>query len=568
MNVAVRRPCIVIALCCIILLLTSTPGSAAPNSNDYWPTRGWRSTAPEEQGMNSGRLADMMESIRERKLKIDSITIVRNGYMVLDACFYPFPKNRKHNLRSCSKSVMSALIGIAIDKGYIEGVHQPVLSFFPEKTAAHPDENKKRMTIENLLTMTTGLDCQDGYRFKNRGLFEMFRSSDWAGHVLDLPMAGAPGERFEYCNGATYLLSAILQKATGMRSLDFAGKHLFAPLGITDASWDVNSQGVDWGFGRLWLTPHDMAKIGWLYLHEGQWDGVRVIPAAWVDASRRGRVPVDVVTSHYGYLWWVDKEWYTAVGSKGQYIFVAPKENIVAVFTGSMSIARPYVMIRVLFENHILASAASLTPLPDNPGDRGRLNGHLAAVETPPAAKPKSLSPLPKMSETVSGRVYTFDPNTLGLNSLVLTFTPSADEAEMKLEMRGRTRRLAVGLDDVPRITEVGGKLYAYKGAWESDNVFTYTFDYVDDATWGNARLEFKGGELSFQVHDRTSGRSYDALGRFSEEKPDDGKQTDRKSKLTAALEGKKGLSGEKPGQPERTPDEIEKADIVYTWKG
>jgi len=202
------------------LIITATIGIPSHSfSADYWPTKGWRTTTPEAQGMDSDVLADMLKVIRDEELNVDSITIVRNGYLVLDSYFYHSPDNSKHDLRSASKSVMSALIGIAIDKGFIPDIHQPVLSFFPDKTVANLDENKQSITVEHLLTMTTGLGCIDGYRHKSRGLYELQRSSDWAQYVLDLPMVAAPGTLFEYCSGATYLLSAILQRTTGMRSL-------------------------------------------------------------------------------------------------------------------------------------------------------------------------------------------------------------------------------------------------------------------------------------------------------------------------------------------------------------
>ncbi len=163
----------------------------------------------------------------------------------------------------------------------------------------------------------------------------MWRSKDWAQYVLDLPVVKEPGEHFEYCNGASYLLSAILQNAAGVRSLEFAEGRLFAPLGITDASWDASPQGVDFGYDALWLTPHDMAKIGWLYLNKGNWNGKQVIPAAWVDASVRGQVTAGTLAGQYGYQWWVDQDHYMAIGSRGQFIFVAPEQGLVAVITSA-----------------------------------------------------------------------------------------------------------------------------------------------------------------------------------------------------------------------------------------
>lgn len=170
------------------VLLTSfliiRPGcahAAGPSSSvGYWPNRGWRTTTPEQQGMDSGTLADMVQTILDRELNVHSITIVRNGYVVMDSTFFPLPGNAKHNLRSCSKSVVSILVGIAIDKGYIKDVNQAVLSYFPDKTIAIRHQEKEKITLENLLTMTTGLKCVDGYRYKNKGLYEMWQSSYWA----------------------------------------------------------------------------------------------------------------------------------------------------------------------------------------------------------------------------------------------------------------------------------------------------------------------------------------------------------------------------------------------------
>ena len=148
-------------------------------STEYWPTESWRFTVPEKQGMDSGRLAKMVESIRKKKYEIDSITIVRNGYVVLDAYFHPFQKDTKHIIHSCTKSITSALIGIAIDKGFIRNVKEPVLGFFPSLTPAESSPSKRALMLEHLLIMASGLECQDSYRYGWRGLYEMQQSEDW-----------------------------------------------------------------------------------------------------------------------------------------------------------------------------------------------------------------------------------------------------------------------------------------------------------------------------------------------------------------------------------------------------
>jgi hypothetical protein len=366
--------------------------------------------------------------------------------------------------------------------------------------------------------MTCGLDCQDGGRNKFKGMYAMWRSKDWAQYVLDLPMIEQPGERYEYCSGASYLLSAILQKTTGMRSLDFARKYLFAPLGITDAFWETSPQGIDFGYDQLLLKPHDMAKIGWLYLNNGKWGEKQVVPAAWVEASRWRHVEIaSPLADHFGYQWYVDEAYFWALGAWGQFIFIAPEKNIVAVFTSAVPMGKPFLKVKKLFKDYILTSAMSLDPLQDDPEEQKRMNDLAKAIKPIPNRKP--ISPLPEMGKIVSGKTYVFISNRMRLQSLTLEFPSTSDEALLQLEIRGETRRLAVGLDNVFRLTKTNERLFAYKGAWEGDNIFTYTYRYVNDSSFGEARMQFNGNgkEVMFDVHNKCSGISYHAVGTLSE---------------------------------------------------
>ena len=230
-----------------IILILAFFYSCSTESTYTYPTEEWQISIPEEQGIKSQMLVEMMEYIEENNFNIDSILIVRNGYMVFDAYFYPFLKGQQHIIHSCTKSIMSALIGIAMERGYIQDVNQPVTEFFPDKSFANTDDLKKSITLKNLLMMASGLKCRDSYLYQWEGLFEMRDSNNWAQYVLDLPMAESPGERFEYCNGVSYLLSVIIQNTTKMKTLDFAKKHLFEPLGVIDIGWAKSPQGVDIG---------------------------------------------------------------------------------------------------------------------------------------------------------------------------------------------------------------------------------------------------------------------------------------------------------------------------------
>jgi CubicO group peptidase (beta-lactamase class C family) len=332
--------------------------------------------------MGSEMLADMLSAIRDGGYEIHGVVVVRHGYLVVDAYLHPFAPDSRHVIRSCTKSIVSALVGIAIDERYIEGVDQPVLDFFPQRSVANLDANKEAMTLEHLLTMTSGLNCQDSYLYRWTGMMDMRGSDDWVQFVLDLPMREEPGTRFEYCNGASFLLSAIIQETTGMSALAFAEEHLFGPLGISDVDWPSNPQGISIGYSELRMIPHDMAKIGYLYLNEGLWDGEEVVPSAWVEASTRKHVAA-TLQDGYGYQWWVDSSGvYMALGYGGQFILVVPEKDMVVVFTSDLEESDFYVPQRLL-NDFIIPAAESSTPLPENPEGVAMLESLIEALANP-----------------------------------------------------------------------------------------------------------------------------------------------------------------------------------------
>jgi CubicO group peptidase (beta-lactamase class C family) len=208
--------------------------------------------------MDSELLTEMWTYIEENGVRVDSVTIVRHGYLVLDAYTHSYKKNSTHDLYSCTKSVTSALVGIAIDQEYIQSVDQPVLSFFPERTVANVDARKEAMKLEHLLTMTDSLDwVRKDIRFTSSGdtTPEMRQSSDWVQFTLDRRMVEEPGNRWNYNGGASHLLSAIIQETTGMTAFEFAEEHLFGPLGISKTLWSSDPQGRNGGGGAAtWCT--------------------------------------------------------------------------------------------------------------------------------------------------------------------------------------------------------------------------------------------------------------------------------------------------------------------------
>ncbi|MBN1643870.1 MAG: serine hydrolase [Dehalococcoidales bacterium] len=316
--------------------ITTTAAGEPPIPRDYWPTEDWQTSTPEAQGMDSAKLQQLMDVIKSGNHGIDSVLVIRHGYLVWEeyAENSIYDRDTPHIIYSATKSFTSALIGIAIDRGYIQGVDQKVVSFFTDRTIANMDERKRRMAIEDLLTMTSGFQWNEisySYADSRNSLYQAMVSGNYVQYVLDCPMAFEPGVIFNYNTGNTQVLSAIISKATGVSADVFAGEHLFKPIGITSARWDKDAQGIASGGSYLYMTPRDMAKFGYLFLNNGVWDGKQIISSGWVNKSTFN------IKNNYGYLWWVNSSfgYYSASGALGQRIFVAPDADIVCVFTTS-----------------------------------------------------------------------------------------------------------------------------------------------------------------------------------------------------------------------------------------
>jgi len=307
---------------------------------DYWPTNGWQTSKPESQGMSSTKLRGLHNYIRDQNLPLDSVIIVRNGYIVYED--YPSPsygEDNTHILHSVTKSFTSALIGIAIKEGYIGNVNETVVSFFPNHTIANLNALKQAMTIEHLLNMMTGMEWDEWsypYTDIRNDLIQMIYSGDCVQFMLDRPMAIEPGTVWLYNTGASHLLAAIIKQTTGQTPLQYASDSLFKPLGITKRYWTSDQQGLNYGGSELQLRPRDMAKFGLLYLHNGIWEEEEIVPAWWINKSRESIVSPWYGTG-YGYQWWknLNLGTYEARGLHNQWIIIDRENNLVIVFTAT-----------------------------------------------------------------------------------------------------------------------------------------------------------------------------------------------------------------------------------------
>jgi CubicO group peptidase (beta-lactamase class C family) len=268
--------------------------------------------------------------------RLHSLLASRHGEVILEHYFRGTRATSYENVKSASKSVISALVGIAIDRKLLPGVNAPIALYFPELSAANADPAKRKITIEDLLTMRSGLVDT------NRGYGAWVQSPNWVRYLLTRPLQRQPGEPMNYNTGNTHLLSAILTKVSGSDTWSFAQNTLGAPLGITLAKWPRDPQGVYFGGNDMLLTPRQMLKFGELYLHRGRNGDRQVVPASWVDASWTPRTRSLRSGHEYGYDWWitelagrrVDFAW----GFGGQYVFVVPSLDLVVVTTSSVAL--------------------------------------------------------------------------------------------------------------------------------------------------------------------------------------------------------------------------------------
>ena len=470
---------VIVVIVLAILAIVLIPKLIEPKpdtTQTYWPTQGWRTSTPEEQGLDSAKLAEVLQEIQKQNLQINSLLVIRNGSMLLDAYFYnPYDGTFPHDVASVTKSVMTTLIGIAAGQGKIQ-LDQPMLPYFPDRTIANLDARKEKITVRHLAGMVNGFEsgCLAG---DDATLNEMRSNPDWVQAALDRKMVQEPGTNFCYDSPGMHLLSAILQETTGMTALEFARQYLFGPLGIQELIWETDPQGYTQGWGDLHLYPQDTAKLGYLFLNNGVWDGQQIVPADWVEDAVKPHV--NAGEDDYGYGWWVGEENFNASGRAGQHIFVVPPLNAIVVTTGGgfdYDQIDPYLSAAVIDPNK---------PLPANPAGVAQLTAAQAALVKEPPPLPGGQ--LPGTSQEISGKTYVFEPNTALVDSVRIEFSDPA-EATIYLKIKGHDEIWKIGLDNNYRQSTDGS---AMRGYWEDDKTFvvevfdvglsTRRFTFTDD---------------------------------------------------------------------------------------
>ncbi len=332
---------------------------------------GWQTSTLGAEGIDEGMIEEMAhEILQESYHLIDSVLIVKNGRLVFEEYFYGTERQHAHEISSATKSLTSMLVGVAVDQGHIESIDQPVYALFPEYRGKRWIDQSYPISIRHLLSMTDGLAWSEEeypYDDPRNTAGAMISSDDWVGYVLDLSTEVDPGTRYRYNSGASELLGAIIQQATGQRLDEFADENLFKPLGIRNYAWEFGPNDRPQASGSFRMTSRDMAILGQVMLSGGVWQDQRILSESWIDESTKSQTPDSDYT--YGYQWHLlpkagggitesPVDFYTAAGQGGQLISVSPPLDMVVVVTSrNFEVKQPHPLALIL--KHILPAALS-----------------------------------------------------------------------------------------------------------------------------------------------------------------------------------------------------------------
>lgn len=310
----VRKIFLLVNVSVIIFLAVACTAQPASNvqTPDYFPTDGQQTDTPENHGFDKEKLEKIATTIPEELPFLDSLIIIRNGYIVYESYYNGYDANKIHDIASVTKSWTSALVGVAQAQGKITNLNESLPTLLPNYFTENKYADKRDVTLRQLLMMRSGIDFSEDVLNSDGYGGEELMESDVTAFGLGFPMAYQPGETWNYSTLDTQLISAIIQHATGESLESFAASNLFEPMGIKEYDWLEDGVGTTIGGQNLSMTPRDMAKLGFLYLHNGNWDGEQLVPANWIELSLTPQgdayyppTEKNEKIEWYGYLWWM-----------------------------------------------------------------------------------------------------------------------------------------------------------------------------------------------------------------------------------------------------------------------
>jgi CubicO group peptidase (beta-lactamase class C family) len=482
----------VILLALVLISLVLRPaGADAPNG-----TRGvLPRSAPEAQGISSAALLDFVRAADRDLDAMHSVMVLRHGHVVAEGWWTPYATDLRHTMFSLTKSFTSTAIGIAVHEGRLT-VDDPVTKFFPDQVPAEPGDLLAALRVRDLLSMSTGHHTEPALR----------ETSEWTKAFLAAKIEHKPGTFFLYNTPASYMLSAILQKVTGEKTVDYLRPRLFEPLGIEDLVWETSPEGVTIGGYGLHLRTEELARFGQLYLQKGKWQGRQLVPEAWIGAATSRQVsngsnPASDWDQGYGYQFWRTRHnTYRGDGAFGQFCLVMPEQDAVIVITSGVKSMQ--AVLDLVFEK--LLPAFGTTPLPANAAGHRALQEALAGLTLHPQPGGVAAGPAVRW-----GRTFRFEDNPVRIEAVTLdrgaggipqltTRMAGADERFLVPAGRWATHRLA---SPAPMF----GQLVATSGAWVDPSTLLVTFAFYETPFKQQVRLSFTDEGLAFDLEQHVS---------------------------------------------------------------
>jgi CubicO group peptidase (beta-lactamase class C family) len=493
----------------IAILLFFVGTASAQQTAEY---AGLYRSTPEAEGIASDSIIKFLDAVeKQTSVRMHSFMLLRHGKIVAEGAWNPYDCNNKHTLYSVTKSFTSTAVGMCIDEGGFK-LTDKVISFFPGDLPDTISPYLAELDIRDLLTMTVGHNPEPN----------ILKQGNWIKAALAAPIANKPGTKYYYNNVGPFLLSAIVQKVTGQKLIDYLTPRLFDPLGIAAKDWEENPQGINPGGWGLRLSVESMAKLGQLYLQKGMWEGRQLISKEWVEEATKLQIdqppqwvpagsPKDTNdgAQGYGYLFWRCRHnAYRADGAMGQFIIVMPDQDAVLAMTSGNTAMQDE--INLVWD--YLLPAMKEGRLPDNPAAQTALEAKLSSLALPPPAK-KSWSP---MAKGISGPTYAIEPNLKGIEEVL--FLMNGDTCKFliktfseRFEMNfgngfwsvGETAKqgpymlAGVSMLNWPSLYKVAG---AYR--WKGTNTMELLLHYTEGTHPQTYLCKFDGDDISIEIKD------------------------------------------------------------------